>query len=80
MKQAKFESFKASFYSTKEELAKSALKRARATALVLGVATVSSILFLVFAFTVKTNAENEKIEFESQIYQLEQRVEDCKKF
>lgn len=70
--QAKFESFKVSFYSEKKKLAKNALKRARATALVLGGATVLSLLFLLFTFNIKTKADAEQALLMSKIYELEQ--------
>ncbi len=75
--QTKFESFKALFYEERELLAKSALKRARVTALVLGAVTVMSLLFLLFAFVTKTKAEEEVVKYEAQIQALETKLENC---
>lgn len=74
LSQAKFESFKSSFAEEKEQLAKSALKRARATALVLAGSTILSLFFLLYAFIAKTNAEADQALYESKIDQLEQRL------
>ncbi len=76
--QALFKSFKADFKVEDEKLKKSTLKRAKVTALVLSGISVVSILFLVFALTVKIKSETQKANFESQIHQLEQQLEDCK--
>ena len=75
--QAKFKAFKESFLSDNKTLAVQALKRARITALTLGSATVISILFLVYAFKVQTEAQYQEVNFESQIHQLESKLEDC---
>jgi len=73
--QVSFENFKAEFRAKNEERAKSALKRA--TALLMGASTVISLLFLLFAFVTKTNAEEEKAKFEIEIHSLQKKLEDC---
>jgi len=72
--QTKFEHFKTKFYAKNKEQEKALLKKSRAIAFVLAGATVVSLLFLLFAFSVKTTAEAEKNRLKSKIYALEERL------
>lgn len=74
----KFEKLKSKFLSDKRAYDKKLLSKARIQAVVLAVATVISLLFLLYAFQIKSEFDQKMTELTTQIEQLELKLEDCK--
>ena len=73
LSQEKFASFKIRLKNSQDKDQKAALKRARLTALILGLASTISIIFLLYAHTQSTIAEKAMVKVEY----LEKQLEEC---
>ena len=72
--QEKFKNFKINFRKKAEQTAKGELRRARTTALILGSSAIISIVFLVFAFSERTQADMARQEVEY----LQSQLDECR--
>ncbi|MCB0497486.1 MAG: hypothetical protein KDC79_15190 [Cyclobacteriaceae bacterium] len=75
--QERFNSFKSAYNEELKLRAKLTLRNARRTALMMGFATIVSIGFLLYAFKVKANTEDSIRKLETQVHQLEAKLENC---
>jgi|GEM_PF-6106826 len=74
----KFKKIKSEFLSDKRAYDAKLVNRAKKQAIVLALATVISLLFLLYAFNAQSNSDQKITKMTTQIEQLELKLEDCK--
>jgi len=73
----KFQKIKSEFLSDKRAYDAKLLNRAKKQAIVLALATVISLLFLLYVFNVKSESDQIFRDTSYQIEQLESKLKDC---